>query len=131
MVILLLVRNLMVIIGIMNEAQYHGRPADRNANFLKMVGVQLPIKSRMHNKQELGNMARLASHLYFLVDTELNSSANSNDELFLVYGCQHLITSITQCKLLLSSPSCHVMIQGYRTAHHSLPEGRPLAFTRL
>lgn len=33
---------------------------------------------------------------HFLVDTELNSPANSNNEPFLVYESQHLITSITQ-----------------------------------
>lgn len=57
---------------------------------------------------------------YILVDTEFNSSANSNNELFLVYECQHLITSVTQFKLLLSSPQAHVMIKAYRTARHFL-----------
>lgn len=75
------------------------------------------------SKQKLENAARLCKAiLTFLVNTELNSSANSNNELFLVYECQHLITSITQFTLSLSSPWSHVRIKFYRTADHSLEE---------
>lgn len=58
---------------------------------------------------------------HFLVDTELNSPANSKNEPFLVYERQHLITSITQFVTKYPRVPCHdESLQN----SSSFPEGR-------
>lgn len=64
---------------------------------------------------------------YFLVDTELNSPANSNNEPFLVYERQHLITSITQFVTKYPRVPCHdESLQN----SSSFPEGRETSCIR-